>query len=288
MFKKIALVVATIVSLAAVRAARADEATLRDIQQTLGQVPTFFKTYPSEQLAAAWSDFKNLQLNPSTAIPGRYKELIGLAVAAQIPCRYCVYFHGEAAKLNGAADRELREAVALAAGTRKWSTVLNGLQVDMAEFRAGLMKAFEHASKAKPSTAPVTDAASARKDIMRVFGAVPPFLAAYPEAALAGAWMEMRTAQFGQTAIPGKYKELIGLAVASQIPCSFCVVAHTEGARANGATDAELHEAVAMAALTRQWSTWLNGTMQDEATFKKETDQIIGRAKKQMSAARAK
>jgi alkylhydroperoxidase/carboxymuconolactone decarboxylase family protein YurZ len=46
-----------------------------------------------------------------------------------------VYFHTAAAKLNGATDEEIREAVAMAAITRHWSTVLNGMQTDLAGFK---------------------------------------------------------------------------------------------------------------------------------------------------------
>jgi AhpD family alkylhydroperoxidase len=265
-------------------AARADEATLKDIQKTLGMVPGFFKGYPEEALPAAWAEFKGLQLNPKSAIPGKYKELIGLAVSAQIPCRYCVYFHTEAAKLNGASDREVKEAVALAGNTRKWSTILNGNQTDLGQFRAELSKAFANAAKGPAGPgAPVTDGPSALKDVERSFGVVPGFFKAYPPAAFAGAWNQFKVWNMTETSIPGKYRELVGLAVASQVPCSYCVVAHTEAARLNGATDDEIREAVAMAGLTRQWSTWLNGTLQDEASFRKDVDQIVGMFKKQMA-----
>src|SRR5476651_86004 len=78
---------------------------------------------------------KAFQLNPKTQLSGKTKELIGLAVAAQIPCTYCIYFHTAAAKANGATDEEIREAVAMAAITRHWSTVLNGMQVDLPTFK---------------------------------------------------------------------------------------------------------------------------------------------------------
>jgi AhpD family alkylhydroperoxidase len=78
---------------------------------------------------------KALQLNPKTQLGGKTKELIGLAVAAQIPCQYCIYFHTAAAKANGASDEEIREAVAMAAVVRHWSTVLNGMQVDLGGFK---------------------------------------------------------------------------------------------------------------------------------------------------------
>ncbi len=104
------------------------QATYRDIEQTLGSVPTFFKMFPEAGIAGAWAEFKSVQLNPKTALNGKTKELIGLAVAAQVPCHYCIYFHTAAAKLNGATDAEIREAVAMAAITRHWSTVLNGMR----------------------------------------------------------------------------------------------------------------------------------------------------------------
>lgn len=107
----------------------------RDIEQTLGSVPTFFKMFPEAGIAGAWAEFKSVQLNPKTALTGKTKELIGLAVAAQVPCHYCIYFHTAAAKLNGATDAEIREAVAMAAITRHWSTVLNGMQVDPDGFK---------------------------------------------------------------------------------------------------------------------------------------------------------
>jgi AhpD family alkylhydroperoxidase len=107
----------------------------RDIEATLGSVPTFFKLFPEEGIGGAWAEFKAVQLNPKTALSGKEKELIGLAVAAQIPCSYCIYFHTAAARLNGATDAEVREAVAMAAITRHWSTVLNGMQADPSGFR---------------------------------------------------------------------------------------------------------------------------------------------------------
>ncbi len=111
------------------------QATYRDIEQTLGTVPGFFKQVPEGSIAGAWSEMKSLQLNPKTKLDGKTKELIGLAVAAQIPCQYCIYFHTAAAKANGATEQEVREAVAMAAVVRHWSTVLNGTQTDFAAFK---------------------------------------------------------------------------------------------------------------------------------------------------------
>jgi AhpD family alkylhydroperoxidase len=113
----------------------AAQATYKDIEQTLGLVPGFFKAFPESGIAGAWAEFKSVQLNPKTKLDGKTKELIGLAVAAQIPCQYCIYFHSAVAKANGATDEEIREAVAMAAIARHWSTVLNGMQIDLAAFQ---------------------------------------------------------------------------------------------------------------------------------------------------------
>jgi AhpD family alkylhydroperoxidase len=111
------------------------QAVYRDIEQTLGSLPGFFKQLPDTAVAGAWTEMKAFQLNPKTELNGKTKELIGLAVAAQIPCQYCIYFHTAAAKANGATDEEIKEAVAMAGVVRHWSTVLNGMQVDLAGFK---------------------------------------------------------------------------------------------------------------------------------------------------------
>jgi AhpD family alkylhydroperoxidase len=109
--------------------------TYADIEQTLGFVPSFLKAFPEAGIAGAWEEMKSIQMNPESALDGKTKELLGLAVAAQIPCQYCIYFHTAAARANGATEAEIREAVAMAAIVRHWSTVLNGMQMDPAAFR---------------------------------------------------------------------------------------------------------------------------------------------------------
>ena len=97
---------AGVLGLCAAQPASAQEvqATHQDIEQTLGFVPSFFKRVPEMAIPGAWAEMKGFQLNPNTRLSGKMKELIGLAVAAQIPCQYCIYFHTAAAKANGASD----------------------------------------------------------------------------------------------------------------------------------------------------------------------------------------
>src|SRR5450432_4585564 len=195
---------------AAAAAARAD------IGKTLGFVPQFFLKFPEEVLPGAWEEMKTLQLNPATALPGRSKELIGLAVAAQIPCHYCIYAHTEFAKLNGATDEEVGEAVAMAATTRHWSTFINGIQTDEGKFRAEIAKLVGNAKQAAASHAPagkpiaVVDGQSALRDVMQTLGYVPEFLKRFPDEARAGAWRQFRDVQLSQTtAVAPKNKELM-------------------------------------------------------------------------------
>ncbi|CDX14437.1 carboxymuconolactone decarboxylase family protein [Mesorhizobium sp. WSM4935] len=137
--RKIGLLAFAAGALLAITPAHAEDASAtaayKDIQATLGTVPDMFKTLPDVAVAGAWAEIKGVQLNPNTALSGKTKELMGLAVASQIPCQYCIYFHTLAAKANGASDEEIKEAVAMAAIVRHWSTMLNGSQVDLAAFK---------------------------------------------------------------------------------------------------------------------------------------------------------
>jgi AhpD family alkylhydroperoxidase len=115
-------------------------ATMAEIQKTFGFVPDFIKAVPQVLLPSFWNGVESLEMNPATKLDGKTKELIGLAVAAQVPCEYCVYFHTEAARLNGASEEEIREAVGMASLTRQGSTILNGMQVDKAQFKKDIQR----------------------------------------------------------------------------------------------------------------------------------------------------
>ena len=106
----------------------------KEITQTFGSFLTMFEVFPEHALAGAWETFKQLQ-SPENAISAKYRELIQLAVASQIPCSYCVYFHTAAAQAFGATDAEIKEAVAHGAQTRHWSMILQGNQIDFEEFK---------------------------------------------------------------------------------------------------------------------------------------------------------
>jgi AhpD family alkylhydroperoxidase len=97
-------------------------------------VPEFLRRVPAAALPGAWRELKDVRLSPKTRIAGKEKALIALGVASQTSSRSCVAAEVAFAKLAGATDAEMAEAVGMAAITRNMSTLLNGLQVDEGAF----------------------------------------------------------------------------------------------------------------------------------------------------------
>jgi AhpD family alkylhydroperoxidase len=113
------------------------DATRADIQATLGIVPSFINDVAEAALPGLWAATKGLEFS-ETALDMKTKALVSLAVSAQIPCSYCIWLETNSARAHGATDEEIAEAVALAAETRAWSTIFNGMQVDLATFKSEL------------------------------------------------------------------------------------------------------------------------------------------------------
>lgn len=61
-------------------------------------------------------------------------------------------------------------------------------------------------------------------------------------------------------AIPVKYKELMALAVTFTTQCPYCIEIHSKKARAAGASDQEIAEAVIIAAALRAGAAITHGT----------------------------
>jgi AhpD family alkylhydroperoxidase len=118
------------------------------------------------------------------------------------------------------------------------------------------------------------------KDIEKSFGFVPGFMKAIPKDVLIQEWPLMKKYQFGESEIPAKYRELIGLAVAANLKCPYCLLMHTGLATMNGATDKELSEVVFLASYTARWSAMLHALQYNYDTFDKEVHQIAEHAKK--------
>lgn len=122
------------------------EDTLKDIEATLGLVPGFMKALPDDVLAADWPLMKKHVLGESK-IPGKYREMISLAIAANLKCPYCELFHTGAAKLHGVNDDELKEVYFLASLTTRWSSMIHAQHYDYDKFAEEFAQIAEHLSK---------------------------------------------------------------------------------------------------------------------------------------------
>jgi AhpD family alkylhydroperoxidase len=129
----------------------------RQIEQEMlaqfGFVPGFYNTLPQTALPHEWGVHRDFEL-AETAIPQKYKELIGLAVAAHIKCRYCIYFHEQSARAHGATDEELREACFMGGLTVQFSNSITGMRYDLDVFRAEVDRAVEYMTRATPGHQP--------------------------------------------------------------------------------------------------------------------------------------
>ena len=112
----------------------------------------------------------------------------------------------------------------------------------------------------------------AKIEIEQTFGALPSWFAAYPKHALSTAWENYKTLKSPTSSISSKNQELIQLAVASQIPCVYCVYVHRISAKGFGATDEEIKDAVALGAQTRHWSMITQSSGISFEDFKAEFD----------------
>jgi AhpD family alkylhydroperoxidase len=115
----------------------------KEIEEMLGTVPTFFKAVPDSTLETEWRLFRSVELDEGT-IPNKYRELMGIAISGVTKCRYCAYFHTEAAKLFGATQEEIEAAVHYAKNSAGWSTYLNGLQFDFDQFKDEVQQVARH------------------------------------------------------------------------------------------------------------------------------------------------
>ncbi len=135
MFAKTAFAAAlSLLSLPAIAGGAAD-ATRAEIAAAMGGVPTFLDGVADTALPGLWKTYVEFQANPDSALDPKTKSLISLAVAAQIPCTYCIWQDTREALAAGATEDEIEEAVATAAMTRAWSTIFNGTQVDLETFK---------------------------------------------------------------------------------------------------------------------------------------------------------
>jgi AhpD family alkylhydroperoxidase len=124
----------------------------KEMKETLGLVPSFFDRFPEETLDYEWTLFVRFELadpirTEGVFIPVKYRQLMGVALHSETKCHYCTLFHTEVAKLFGASNEEIQEAVHYAKHSLGLSAYLNGIRQDFDEFSEELGKIGEFMSR---------------------------------------------------------------------------------------------------------------------------------------------
>lgn len=258
---------------------------LHDVKEVFGFVPGFIDEAPEQEVVPMWGLFKDLVLTDTT-IPRKYKTLIEIGVGAALHDRYRLHLSTEMAKSQGISPEEIREAVTVADSTVFGSTWLNGYQIDLETFKSEFRRIADKAKDMKgvPPSGDLNTRGDIERDIESIMGFVPQFLRELPDVGLKHFWKVLRGVYLEQTLIPNKYKELIGLSVASVIGCRYCIFFHTESAKLYGAMEGEIKEAVLLASRVRNWGTMMYGTQYDLENLKKESRKIVEGIKKRVPA----
>ena len=118
------------------------------------------------------------------------------------------------------------------------------------------------------------------KEIEQMFGLVPGMFKAVPDSSLELEWNLFKRVQLEEGPIPNKYRELIGVAISAISKCRYCSYYHTELAKLNGATAAEIEDAVHYAKSSAGWSAYINGLQLDYAEFKGEIDRACNHVRR--------
>jgi AhpD family alkylhydroperoxidase len=114
-----------------------------EMEDMLSVVPSMFTRMPDDELDMEWALFKRLQFEEGP-IPNKYRELIGLGISAVTKCKYCIFYHTELARLNGASEAEIEDALHYAKSSVGWSAYISGLQIDFEQFKAEISRACNH------------------------------------------------------------------------------------------------------------------------------------------------
>lgn len=109
------------------------ESTQDEIEQYLGQVPSWMTALAEPAADHSWGVVRDLEFG-DTDLSQREKELVALGAATAMSCHYCIHFHTAGAKLEDVSEDELTEATNVAANVRYFSTILHGAEVDYETF----------------------------------------------------------------------------------------------------------------------------------------------------------
>ena len=245
-----------------------------EIKEMCGRVPTHLKQMPPMLLKLEWELWKRVQ-NDEGAIPRGYRELIGLAASAALRCAYGTFYHTEVAKVYGASDEEIESAAHFAKSAVAWSTYCEGMQIDIGQHKAEVMRSIEFQTRTEveevrgPKEGPFTRE-QIHQELEEMIGFVPSVFQKMSDVALGEEWEIHKQLWHGEGPIPLKYRHLIGLAVATVKHSPHSTHLHTELAKRYEASEAEIEDAVHFASSSDGWCTYVTALQNDLGLFKKE------------------
>jgi len=110
------------------------------------------------------------------------------------------------------------------------------------------------------------------QEVEKTLGIVPTFIREleHDSVALEHSWELVKKFILGESLIPAKYRELMGIAVSSAVHCRFCITFHSAVAKLFGATEEEIKEAAFLAKHTVGWSAFVDGRLADIGQLEKE------------------
>jgi alkylhydroperoxidase/carboxymuconolactone decarboxylase family protein YurZ len=80
---------------------------LKDIEKTMGVVPTFMREIPATTLEYEWQLMKKMEFEPGT-LTLQTRHLLGLAISTVTHSRNCAKYYLESARTAGVTTEEIR------------------------------------------------------------------------------------------------------------------------------------------------------------------------------------
>ncbi|MEW9701145.1 carboxymuconolactone decarboxylase family protein [Paenibacillus sp. SI8] len=118
----------------------------------LKRIPELMKLAP--QAATSFLAFEKDVYEESHAIPPKMKELIAVAVAHVTGCPYCIDVHVKKCKALGGTQKEIFEAVLVAASTRAGAVLSHATHALISFEASGEQPHVAHSASDKPAAEP--------------------------------------------------------------------------------------------------------------------------------------
>jgi len=122
-------------------------------------------------------------------------------------------------------------------------------------------------------------------EIEETMGEVPGIFKKLSDRSLEIEYQTMKLMQGRRTVIPQKYLELIGLGIAAARSSRYGVLWHREMAKAFGATEAEVEEALYFTKGSIGWNAYIDGLDYDYGDYKKEVRSVAEHMRRQLKMA---